>query len=187
MVRARSYGVAELRPEPAGGVLNVAIAGQPLLVYGMPLPEALTRALVERRWVSPPRADLRRVFREASANPVFYDLTGIRRVNARWRVETNPAFFGHPDTQSPPGDLDPRSSLLLGELAADCPFALDYRRSFERPHVVYLHSGGDRWITVARDIDELIVRLRMNDRRRPRRVLPPGDAGPLPPASGSSL
>lgn len=160
----------------------LAVAGQPLLVYGLPLPVTLTRAIVERRWVPPARTDLRRVFREAPVNPVFYDLSGIRRVNAQWRVETNMAFFGHPDTQSPPGDIDRTRSLLIGQLASDCPFALDYRSSLDRPTVVYLHSGGDRWITIARDADDLFARLRMDDRRRPRRPTPAprGDSGPTP-------
>lgn len=135
-------------------------------INGLPLPDGLIRAMDERRWRCPSGAVLRRVFRENPVNAVLLDLGGMRIENLRWRAETNPAFFGHRDDHLPPGDIDRSRSVILGTLGPDLPFALDYRASIEHPTVLYLHSGGDRWITVARHIDELLTRLQLDGRCR---------------------
>jgi len=143
-------------------------------INGLPLPSSLVRAMGERRWRCPPEFVLRRVFRETPVRAVLHDLESMRRANERWLAETNPAFFGHADDRLPPGDIDPARSVILGEIGPDLPFALDYRVSLEQPAVLYLHSGSDRWIRVARHIDDLLARLRLDARatapsERPRR------------------
>lgn len=135
-------------------------------IGSLPLPEGLLCAMYERRWVCPPMPVLKRVFRETPTKPVFYPREALPDTHARWLKETNPAFFGHPDPQAPPGDIDRELSLLLGELGPDCLFALDFRASMSKPSVIYLHSGGDRWITVAPTIDDLLHRLRLDGRSR---------------------
>ncbi|MBL9103662.1 MAG: hypothetical protein JNL82_22135 [Myxococcales bacterium] len=145
------------------------------LICGLQLPPALARALVERRWRRPLESHLRRVFRERPIRAEFYDLPALRHANRRWHVERDPAFVGHPDAKAPPGDIDPTRSLLLGVLGPDLPFALDYRVTSGEPRVVYLHSGGDRWITVARDIEQLLVSLHLDglgERRTPASTPP---------------
>jgi hypothetical protein len=139
-------------------------------IHGLLLPAPLVRALEEHRWRCPVEAILRRVFREKPVRAEFFDLATILDVNLRWRDERDPAFVGHPDPRAPPGDIDPTRSLLLGNLGPDLPFALDYRLSLDDPRVLYLHSGGDRWITVAPDIEQLLVRLQLvgGAERRPR-------------------
>lgn len=139
-------------------------------IHGLPLPAALLRALAERRWRCPPESHLRRVFRERPIRAEFFDLQALRDANRRWHAERDPAFVGHPDAKAPPGDIEPARSLILGVLGPDLPFALDYRVSLDEPRVLYLHSGGDRWITVARDIEQLLARLHLDglgDRRPP--------------------
>jgi hypothetical protein len=134
-------------------------------INGLPLPVALLRAMAEQRWRSAPESLVRRVFRENPVRLMLHDLDEMRRANARWLEETNPAFFGHADERLPPGDIDRTLSVIIGGLGPDLPFALDYRTSIEQPSVLYLHSGGDRWIRVARHMDELLARLRLDARR----------------------
>lgn len=128
-------------------------------INGLCLPACLGVAMHEGRWCRPSDARLERVFRERPGAVVMFDLPTMRRVNRRWRAETDPAFFGHPDDRAPPGDICRERSLWLGLLGPDIPFALDYRGDMARPTVVSLHSGGDRWITVAADVERLLVRL----------------------------
>lgn len=137
-------------------------------INGLQLPRALTRAIDERRWVCPAGSALRRVFRETPVRAELYDLERMRERNRRWLEEKDPAYFGHADDKTPPGDIDPASSLLLGALGPDMPFALDYRVSPAEPRVLYLHSGGDRWILIASDIEQLLARLHLDGRAAAR-------------------
>ncbi len=134
-------------------------------INGLRLPPVLLRIMTEQRWRSAPESLVRRVFRENPVRLVLHDLAEMRRANAQWLEETNPAFFGHADEKLPPGDIDRTRSVIIGGLGPDLPFALDYRASMERPSVLYLHSGGDRWIRIARDVDDLLSRLRLDARR----------------------
>ncbi|MCY1057348.1 hypothetical protein [Nannocystis sp. SCPEA4] len=136
-------------------------------INGLQLPGALTRAIAERRWRPPSLDLLRRVFRESPVAVRLYDLEAMRAANLRWLEEKDPAYFGHLDDKKPPGDIDPARSLLLGILGPHMPFALDYRVAGDRPRVLYLHSGGDRWITIAGDVEQLLARLRLDEHPRP--------------------
>lgn len=142
----------------AAGGKGLGGAGR-LHINELPLPVALVRAMHEGRWRVPSMPVLRRVFRERPIAPVFFDLPRMIVENERWLRETDPAYFGHADTQAPPGDLNPAESVLIGAMGPELPVALDYRRGLEQPSVVYLHSGGDRWITIARGLRELLSRF----------------------------
>lgn len=131
-------------------------------INDLPLPRALLLAMHEERWRCPIPAALRRVFRESPARAAFFDLATMREENRRWRDETDRAYLGRADEKTPPGDIDPTRSLLLGALGPEMPFALDYRTADAEPRVLYLHTGGDLWITVARDVDDLLARLRLD-------------------------
>ena len=137
-------------------------------INGLQLPLALTLAIDERRWRSPAESLLRRVFREKPVRVRLFDLAAMREENRAWLEVRDRAFFGHLDEKQPPGDIDPARSLLLGTLGPHLPFALDYRVSQEDPRVLYLHSGGDRWITVACNIEMLLARLKLNEPGLPR-------------------
>jgi hypothetical protein len=136
-------------------------------INGLPLPTALVQAIDEGRWRCPTGSILRRVFREHPVRATLYDLGMMYVQNRSWREQKDPAFFGHSDDKVPPGDIDPARSLLLGALGPDMPFALDYRVSLTGPRVLYLHTDGDRWITVARDIEHLLAGLRLTGPRAP--------------------
>lgn len=131
-------------------------------INGLHLPSALTRAIGEQRWRRPAVDALRRVFRESPIRVQLYDLEAMHAANHRWLNEKDPAYFGRSDDKKPPGNIDPARSLLLGLLGPHMPFALDYRLSSDRPRVLYLHSGGDQWITVAGDIEQLLARLQLD-------------------------
>jgi hypothetical protein len=53
--------------------------------------------------------------------------------------------------------IDPALAVLIGDLGADMPIALDFRTSRTRPRVLYF--GADGWREVAPDIDTLLRRL----------------------------
>jgi hypothetical protein len=136
-------------------------------INGLALPRALVRAMAEGRWRCPAGSLLRRVFREPPVQARLYDLAAMRERNRRWCEQKDPAFFGRSDDKVPPGDIEPARSLLLGELGPDMPFALDYRVSPAEPRVLYLHTNGDQWITIARDIEHLLSALRLTGSSAP--------------------
>lgn len=143
-------------------------SGGTLAVNDLPLPPALAEAIADGRWRVPSRAMLERVFRERPTAPAFHDVAAMRTVNHRWRNETDATYLGRSDSQSPPGDLDPARSLIVGELGPELLIALDYRTDADDPSVVYLHSGGDQWITVATGVRKLLSRLGLDTMRGAR-------------------
>ena len=131
-------------------------------INGLALPAALLSALDEGRWVAPEDESLlERVFSEKPQHATFYTLEYMRFENRRWpEAESRvPMYLGTPDASSPPGDIDPRRSVLIGDLGYDMPFALDFRTSPAAPRVVYLTLERGRWITVAPTVDVLLHRL----------------------------
>lgn len=149
------------------GVLPAIDAPERVRINGLLLPRALTLAIDERRWRAPAEPQLRRVFREKPVRVRLFDLAAMRAENRAWLEGKDRAFFGHLDDKHPPGDIDPARSLLLGTLGPHLPFALDYRVSDDDPRVLYLHSGGDRWITVACNVEILLARLKLDEPRTP--------------------
>jgi hypothetical protein len=60
--------------------------------------------------------------------------------------------------------LEPRQSVLIGDLGTDMPIALDYRVSASDPRVMYLPSYAAGWIEVAPNASAFLAKIR---RRRP--------------------
>jgi hypothetical protein len=56
--------------------------------------------------------------------------------------------------------IDPRRSVLIGDLGIDMPLALDYQLSDDNPRVLYLPSYASGWIEVAPDISTLLSKIR---------------------------
>ena len=133
---------------------------------GLPLPEALSSAIEDGRWTPPDRAALEDVFSVTPEDPSFYTLDYMRFENGLWLEDKTrtPMFGGTPDAASPPGDIDVRRSVLIGDLGHDMPFALDYRPSLNNPSVVYFRSDKLRWITVAASIEDLLARLGLSEK-----------------------
>jgi hypothetical protein len=127
-------------------------------INGMRLPPQLVSAVAENSWAS---TDARwsDMFPESElVNPTLYSLDLIRRVNEKWRNESDPAFVGAADGRAVPGELVPSASVLIGELQGDTMIALDYRDGDDNPSVAYLDLH-DRWVRVAASFDEFWRRL----------------------------
>jgi hypothetical protein len=134
-------------------------------INGLRLPDALSSAIEEERWAPPTdHLLLTRVFGEKPQDAYFYPLEYMKSENSRWpKVESRlPIYLGSPNASSPPGDIDPRMSILIGDLGYDMPFALDFRTSRVTPRIVYLTLETGRWITVAPTIEALLDRLGLN-------------------------
>jgi hypothetical protein len=133
----------------------------PRQVNGLVLPDDLLVAIDGGVWserLSVGR--LREVFGEAPVHPRFYDLETIDAINLAWWDERREVYVGQPSDEEPPGDIDPRLSLLVAELGPDQLIVLDYRRSRSSPRVVYLTEAvRSPWRQVAASVDELLSRL----------------------------
>jgi hypothetical protein len=122
-------------------------------VRAHPLPATLVTELEQGSWaeraISPAIAD---VFGEQpSPSAAFYSLDEMRGETARWVDETDAAYLG-----SRGETLDPKASVIIGDLGYDRPFALDYR--VDPPQVRLLALDG-RWAVVTASIDELLGKL----------------------------
>ncbi|HEX7131805.1 MAG TPA: hypothetical protein VF228_04485 [Iamia sp.] len=67
-----------------------------------------------------------------------------------WHREADPVWFG-----TPPDDIDPRCSVLIGELGYDRPFALDLRIGAA---IRFMTIGG-RWRPIAESFPALLIAL----------------------------
>jgi hypothetical protein len=89
----------------------------------------------------------------------LYSLELMATENRAWRAARpeQQKLYGGPGAKAK-GFLtvDPRSSLLIGDLGFDMPIALDYSVSPSRPRVVYLPSRAPGWIQVAGDVPEFM-------------------------------
>jgi hypothetical protein len=81
----------------------------------------------------------------------FYTIDEMEAMTEAWRQEKDPGWFGET-----PDDIRPESSVLIGELGYDRPFALDYRSCVP---VVRLMNLAARWPVVASSSSELLARL----------------------------
>jgi hypothetical protein len=89
---------------------------------------------------------------------MLYMLDTMQHENEIWLEEKAPMFIGAPDTTKTPGDIDPKLSVLIGDLGwgSDQPIALDYRLSMDHPRVLTLEwsdfARNNRWIEIAPNI-----------------------------------
>ncbi len=125
-------------------------------INGLPLPRDLLGLIRAERWRCP--SDLSGIDRLFPDRGEFklYSLDYMPFENdqwvrlfedLRWLDRYAPMFLGSPDPVKAPGDIDPRLSVLIGDLGIgfDQPIALDYRPSMEDPPVVTLewsHPAG---------------------------------------------
>lgn len=120
-------------------------------VAGLELPHELVDLLRDGHWQAPEPAVLERVFGDRPSAPRFYDLRGMEGETSSWVEETDPLYLG-----TPPEDLDPGNSVIIGDLGPDQPLALDYRS--DPPCVRYLGIDGG-WRIVAPTIGRLAAEL----------------------------
>lgn len=117
-------------------------------VNRLPLPADLADRLARGLWASRSESDTRAV---PWGRPFAYSLATMRTEtdNVCGRL----SWLGEPDPADPPGDIDPRLTVMIGDegLGSDAPFALDYRAPFARPRVLLYRwrTEGNRWVEVA--------------------------------------
>ena len=110
-------------------------------------------------WATPNAERIQTAFGEPPSQAVFYTLEQMLMENEHWASETHEVYFGQADSQNPPGDVDPRKSLIIGDLGMDMPIALDYRNT-PTPTVIFLGRRVlNRWITVAPSVTDPISKL----------------------------
>jgi hypothetical protein len=124
----------------------------------MPLPSDLISLIEAGRWRCP--VDLSGVDRLFPDRGEFklYTLEYMPFENHWWITRTASMFVGSPDPVRVPGDIDPKRSVLIGDLGIgyDQPIALDYRPSMEDPVVLTFEwsdiARDNRWVRVASNI-----------------------------------
>jgi hypothetical protein len=127
-------------------------------INDLPLPRELLELIDAGRWQCPQD--------QSKVNLVFPDRVELKLYsieympieNKHWLNETKPMFVGVPDSEIPPGDIDPHLSILIGDLGlgSDQPIALDYRLSLDCPRVLTLQWSCDetpnRWVEIAPNV-----------------------------------
>jgi hypothetical protein len=134
-------------------------------INGLPLPSGLVDAIAKGVWRTPRAIEAwYGVFPAGEVvRPRLYGLAQLKSVNSQWVRETDPVYIGRAGKTCRPGNLDPRRSLLIGELQPDALIGLDYRESPTCPSVVYLVSSDEGWSQVAPSIDCLVAALRLEE------------------------
>jgi hypothetical protein len=132
-------------------------------IGNLAVPRELVNAIDDGRWI-PPQDDriITDVFGDEPDDPRLYDLPTMARQNQRFQSKSQVALASDiPGAQRGLG-IDPTLAVLIGDLGADMPIALDYRTSETRPRVIYF--GADGWHEVAPDIETLLRRLGLSGR-----------------------
>jgi uncharacterized protein (TIGR02996 family) len=131
-------------------------------VSGLLLPSELIDVLEKKRW----GCQEAQYARDESWSMYTYshELMRINTENVCERLQ----WLGTPDAVHPPGDIDPRLAVMIGDegMPADISYALDYRMSFRQPRVLeyslYFESEnvhGQRWTVFAPSFRSLWERV----------------------------
>lgn len=100
--------------------------------------------------------------KEEIEHPFLWSYRLMAGENRRWITENREMFLGTADGLRFPGALNPKTSLLIGELGTDAVIALDFSTSLAEPSVCYLMWYQDaltRWISAVPDVDTLLRNL----------------------------
>lgn len=131
-----------------------------VLIGGLAVPDVLVTAIRSRRWPGEiVQADIEKVFGLPAPRPQFFDVVAMEAANVPWHAGPGVEYVGSPSATHPPGNLDTRVSLVIGELGPDQPVALDYRTQPAPQVVVATDDVGSPWRVVASSVDELIELL----------------------------
>lgn len=134
---------------------------QGVTIEGHDVPQEIVNAIGRGEWkFYPDQSAMVRLFTEAPTESArLYSLELMASENAAWRAappEQHRLYGGPGAEHGGYLTVDPRSSLLIGDLGFDMPIALDYSVSPAPPRVVYLPSRAPGWIEVARDAPEFL-------------------------------
>lgn len=127
------------------------------VVSGRPLPQQIQDAIDNGTWVLPAAPEtIERVFTQtASSGAKLYSVRCMISETEAWADESEEqlAYYGGPGADA---DgyliLNPKQSVLIGDLGHDMPIALDFGLSPDQPRVLYLPSSAPGWIEVAPDV-----------------------------------
>ncbi|WDZ84088.1 SMI1/KNR4 family protein [Micromonospora cathayae] len=128
-----------------------------LSIGGFAVPPELVEIVERGSWLPPAEQVLREVFMDDPDDPHFYDFATMVRQNELFRAmdsDDYAALVG--GNQS---DIDPGWCVVIGDLGADMPIALDYRSNPDNPRVIYL--GLDGWREVAPSFGALAQLLQL--------------------------
>ena len=117
-------------------------------IGNLAVPRELVDAIDAGRWL-PPHDDrvISDVFGDEPDDPRFYDLPTMARQNQRFQSRSPAELAGDVFGAQRGLGIDPALAVLIGDLGADMPIALDFRISQTRPRVLYF--GADGWREVA--------------------------------------
>src|SRR5947208_3662821 len=101
-------------------------------VSGLALPDSLLHTIETGRWKVPSNSRLiADVFGDEPDGPQFYDLPSMTVQNQSFRTMSTEEIYGAPNKESL--GIDASLAVLIGDLGADMPIALDYRVNRENP------------------------------------------------------
>ncbi|MBO0754225.1 MAG: hypothetical protein J2P54_00055 [Bradyrhizobiaceae bacterium] len=87
-----------------------------LIVNGLRVPPTLVAAIIEGRWISLPADRRREIFDDDPVSRRFLDTVDhFKGLNRSRRDEVRPEYIGSPGNVLPPGDVDPRLLLPIGD------------------------------------------------------------------------
>jgi hypothetical protein len=103
---------------------------------------------------------LETVFGERSDDPRFYSLNAMASQTDALRLEDDEEMLSCYSIDAvrgvlPPGILSQSELVLIGDLGADRPFALNYRGHLAEPRVVYLTTYNG-WVEIAPNIETML-------------------------------
>lgn len=140
------------------------MTGAQVLICDLPLPRTIQEAIDNKTWTLPADSEMiEQTFTETkSGDAELYQVTSMISETEAWANESEEqlSLYGGRDSAVDGYlTLDPRKSVLIGDLGVDRPIALDYSISPERPRVLYRPSRAPGWIEIASNVASFLERL----------------------------
>ncbi|MFD8967821.1 hypothetical protein ACFV0C_22975 [Streptomyces sp. NPDC059568] len=132
-------------------------------VFGMILPDCLVESIRDRSWMDLANSPkIEEVFGQAPVRPGFHSISSMIGMTKWWREEldeeTLQDYFGTSEECVVPGYMSRMTTVIIGNLGPDLPFALDYRDSSGDPSVAFLGEG-DSWQRISDNICDFLLAL----------------------------
>jgi hypothetical protein len=143
----------------------VNIENDPVFVGNLQIPNEIISAIESGEWVLPGE--------ESVLLDLFTELPqpGSKLYSIEWMLKETFAWWESPAEEyeyygggkSKVDDdfetIDPKCSILIGDLGVDMPLALDYQTSLDSPRVLYLPSYASGWIEVTPDVYTFLLKI----------------------------
>jgi hypothetical protein len=138
-----------------------------VVINSLPLPLKIQLLIDRNEWTFPSdTASAQDLFTEKpTAQATLYSLSSMRSETEAWITappEELQYYGGAGASVGTFHQVDPRLTVLIGDLGYDMPIALDYSTSINRPRVVYLPSRAPGWIEIAPDVESFLDALGVN-------------------------